>query len=80
MSQLEQVREHLESGRTLTAMAALREYGIGRLAPKIHLLRKEGYQIKTEVQKSGRKHWAAYCLEGEQSSEQNNRSGDQGDN
>ena len=62
MSQLEQVREHLESGRSITAMAALREYGIGRLAPKIHLLRRQGYNIKTETEVSGKKHWAKYSL------------------
>lgn len=67
MNQLDVVREHLEEGRSITAIQALREYGIGRLAPKIHLLRKEGYKIKTSTEKAGRKHWAKYTLADEES-------------
>jgi hypothetical protein len=68
MTQLELVKEHLEAGRPITAMSALREYGVGRLAPKIHLLRKSGMKIKTEVESARGRHWAKYSLVSEEES------------
>ena len=43
------VLEHLESGRTITSLEALREYGIIQLPKRIFDLREAGYPVE--------KHW-----------------------
>ena len=49
MSQLKMIRKHLEEGRPIDPMEALKEYGCYRLGAIIHLLRREGYTISTDL-------------------------------
>lgn len=83
MNQESTVLEHLQAGRSLTQLQAAREFGCLRLAARIYLLRKAGYRIEDEWEQSStnpKKKWKRYHLEMEQSSEQDNRSGDQSEN
>lgn len=43
------IMQHLKSGKTLTQLEALREYGIMRLPARIEELRKRGEPIATEM-------------------------------
>ncbi len=43
------IMQHLNSGKTLTQLEALREYGIMRLPARIEELRKRGEPIVTEM-------------------------------
>ena len=45
--QCQQVLSHLQSGKPLTSLEALRLYGIFRLASRIHDLKKNGIAIKS---------------------------------
>ena len=45
MNQVALVKEHLESGKTITSMEAFQKWGITRLSAKIFQLRKAGMQI-----------------------------------
>ena len=62
MSQLEAIRQHLESGRSLTPREALDLYGCFRLAPRIGELREKGLNILTDTSGNGKKHYAKYTL------------------
>ena len=62
MSQSLDVLMHLKSGKTLTPIDALNEYGCFRLGARILELRKQGYKIKTETPKKG-KQYAIYSME-----------------
>ncbi len=44
-SKKRRILNHLQSGRTLTALQALRLYGAGRLASTINRLKNEGFDI-----------------------------------
>jgi len=48
--------------RGLTSLEALREVGTMRLAHHIHVLRNEGYDIRTHDEKNGRTRYARYVL------------------
>lgn len=48
-TQLELIREALLSGRSLTPLEALQEFGCFRLAAAIHTLRQEGLDIVTDM-------------------------------
>lgn len=66
-TQARQVLEHLRRGHTLTALEALRLYGIGRLAARVRDLREQGYMIEAMtiavVKANGRAaHVASYSL------------------
>ena len=64
VSQKTRVREHLESGKSITPIEALNLYGCFRLAAIIHTLKRyERMNIKTEIRKSDGKRWAIYSLE-----------------
>ncbi len=43
------VLNHLKRGQTLTALQALRLYGVGRLASTVHRLKREGFVIKKNM-------------------------------
>ena len=43
------VLSHLQSGRSITPLEALREYGCSRLAPRIHDLKKKGHVIDKQM-------------------------------
>lgn len=45
MNQFTAIKEHLESGKTITSMEAIKLYGCTRLSAKIFQLRKMGYEI-----------------------------------
>ena len=62
IAQNDLILEHLLRGRTLTPLEALELYGCLRLAARVKNLRDDGYKIKTETRRLGRKRWAEYSL------------------
>ncbi len=62
MSQLAEIRAHLEAGAPLTPIGALAEYGCFRLGARIHELRREGLAIETELVELREKRFARYTL------------------
>ena len=62
-SQTDAIRSHLKSGRGITPIEALRQYGCMRLGARIWDLRKEGMPIRRDLVKAGRKRYAEYSLE-----------------
>lgn len=62
--QCQQVLAHLQSGKPITALEALRLYGIFRLASRIHDLKKHGIEVKVrDVATENGKKIAQYYLE-----------------
>ena len=51
------ILNHLTSGKTITAMEALREYGCFRLGARIYDLRKKGHQIDDKFIQLPNKKW-----------------------
>lgn len=47
MSQIKKIRHHLESGRSISALDALIDYGCLRLAARIYDLKQVGLNIET---------------------------------
>lgn len=47
-SQCEQILLHLKSGKSITPIEALNQYGIMRLGARIYDLRNQGYDIESE--------------------------------
>ena len=62
MTQNDAIRAHLESGRTITPLDALRDYGCFRLAARIDDLRRTGLCITTEYEHRNGKKYASYRL------------------
>jgi hypothetical protein len=61
--QCQQVLSHLQSGKPITALEALRLYGIFRLASRIHDLKKAGLTIQSQdIQTENGKKIAQYYL------------------
>jgi hypothetical protein len=60
ITQLEQVRKHLRSGKKLTTWQAIMLYNITRLSAHIHTLRSEGMPIVGKVVTKEGKHWTEY--------------------
>jgi len=61
--QCQQVLSHLQSGKPITALEALRLYGIFRLASRIHDLKKVGLQIQSrDIVTEGGKKIAQYYV------------------
>ncbi len=58
------VRAHLESGRSITPLEALRLYGSFRLSAIIFVLRERGLDIKTDMveNRATRSRYARYYL------------------
>lgn len=65
MTQTEMIRTHLESGRDITPIDALQQYGCFRLAARINELRKAGLDIETTTEQRNGKAWAKYRLVGQ---------------
>ena len=65
MTQTEMIRAHLESGREITPIDALQQYGCFRLAARINDLRKAGLPIETITEQREGKAWAKYRLVGQ---------------
>ena len=61
-TQKEAILRHLQSGKTITPLEALNLYGCYRLGARIWELRDEGYKIKSENVKQGKKTFASYEL------------------
>ena len=55
MSKIQKVRQHLESGKSLTSLQAFTKYGSLRLAAVIYELKNKGLKIKTEIVNVGTK-------------------------
>ena len=66
MTQNDMIRAHLQSGKSITPLDALREYGCFRLAARIADLRAEGLDIKTDTIQSNGKSYASYYIQGQQ--------------
>ena len=61
--QCQQVLSHLQSGKPITALEALRLYGIFRLASRIHDLKKAGLTIQSrDIQTDGGKKVSQYYV------------------
>ena len=62
-SQSKRILAWLESGKTLTQLEALQEFGCMRLASRISALKEKGIKIKTEkIQVKSGKYVARYSL------------------
>ncbi len=61
-SQSGQILAALKSGRRLSAVEALREFGCFRLAARIHELRRAGHDVRDETVADGGKRYAVYHL------------------
>tara|TARA_R110000764_G_scaffold6456_2_gene24229 strand:+ start:94 stop:294 length:201 start_codon:yes stop_codon:yes gene_type:complete len=62
MSQTKEILNILKSGRTLTALDALRECGCMRLAARILEIRDMGYDVLTTTIAANGKRFAGYKL------------------
>ena len=71
MSIKDKVLEHLQSGKTLTALEALDKFGCMQLNTRIHELKKEGNNIETTLVSNGKKRWGIYKLKQENTDESN---------
>tara|TARA_R100000734_G_scaffold19139_1_gene18473 strand:- start:5947 stop:6162 length:216 start_codon:yes stop_codon:yes gene_type:complete len=61
-SQYDNIKAHLEDGKTLQPLQALSEYGCYRLSAVIHKLRRDGYPIETNMKTNRGKTYAEYVL------------------
>ncbi len=60
-SQAQEILDHLLTGKPITALDALQEYGCFRLAARIHELRKQ-YDIEEVVVRRNGKRYAQYFI------------------
>lgn len=58
-----QILNHLQSGKKITPLEALDQFGCMRLASRISELRDEGYPIETKMMSDKDKRWAEYSLD-----------------
>ncbi len=49
INQKEEILKHLKEFGKITSLEAIKEYGVTRLADKVYKLRKEGFNISTEM-------------------------------
>lgn len=62
MTQKQQIKEHLKSGKPITPIDALNKYGCFRLGARIYDLRREGMTIEREMITRKGKSYASYRL------------------
>lgn len=62
MNQTDAILDHLLSGKSITPIDALNLYGCFRLGARVLELRKEGYNIETEIVHENGKHFARYSM------------------
>jgi hypothetical protein len=62
MRQVDEIRQALLDGKSITPLDALRDYGCFRLAARIDELRRQGYCITTEFAHRNGKKYASYRL------------------
>lgn len=55
----------LKSGRHISALHAVTEAGIYRLAARVHNLRSMGHDVKTHTVHLDGRYWAVYYMEAE---------------
>ena len=60
--QNQQILRHLQAGKTLTPLQALRKFGCLRLSGRIHELRAEGHNIRSDMVKRAGKRIAQYRM------------------
>jgi len=65
VTQTEQIRAHLLSGRDITPLEALDRYGCFRLAPRVFDLRATGLDVQTVTEEHNGKRYARYRLVGQ---------------
>lgn len=64
MSQKSQILNHLKRNDSITALEAFGVYGVFRLAARIHELRQDGHDIRTEDRSDGQgRTYARYRLQ-----------------
>ncbi len=63
MSQETKILKHLKSGKSITPLQALRNYGCMRLGARILELRDKGFNIVTKRITRNKKNYASYSLE-----------------
>lgn len=61
-TQCAQILAHLESGKTITPLEALQEYGCFRLGARIFDLKSEGHPIERDFVEVNGKRFAEYSL------------------
>ncbi len=61
-SQIELIKAHLQSGRSITPLQALRMYGCLRLGARIYDLKQEGLDIDSHLVRKNGKQFAEYSL------------------
>lgn len=62
-SQLKAIKTHLESGKSITPIDALNQYGCFRLGARIWDLKNSGMDIVTEMVQRGEKRFASYKIQ-----------------
>ena len=62
-SQNQQIRAHLESGKSITPIEALRKFNCLRLGARIHNLKQMGMAIHSKLVCRNGKHFAEYSLQ-----------------
>ena len=62
MTQTQRILEHLQKGRSITPIQALRWFGCLRLAARISDLRREGFEVQTHLVKGKENRFAKYYL------------------
>ena len=62
MTQNQEILKHLLSGRSITPLEALADYGVFRLAARCYDLRSQGHDIKTVIIDNKGKKFAKYYL------------------
>lgn len=62
MTQTEQILQRLKTGRTLTPVDALNDFGCFRLAARVKDLRDQGHDVVTIRRQNGEKFYAEYVL------------------
>lgn len=63
ISQNTQLLRHLRQHKSITALEAVENYRIMRLASRVSELRRRGYRIASEYVKNGKSHYVVYHLQ-----------------
>lgn len=64
MTQAQEILAHMQAGKSITPLEALRLYGCMRLGARVWELKADGWKIKTTMVGKGKKHFASYRLAG----------------
>jgi hypothetical protein len=59
-TQVDRILAHLQSGRSITPLGALRRFGCFRLAARVRDLRKAGISVRSSMVRRNGKHYARY--------------------